>query len=244
MKNLFALVMVVSLAIGLPGCNKNKETGGNAGGATNVAAAGADQAWTDAVAKNTKEAYAAYAASGGANAEAAKAMVAVLSGDFASLTPAQMEKLQAVVETNKGVIKFKFYPDGAPETVRNFIKLAQKPFYNGLIFHRVIPGFMIQGGDPEGTGMGGPGYQVKAEFNSHKHLPGTVAMARASDPNSAGSQFYICLDAQPMLDNQYTVFGQVTEGMDAVKAIGAVATGAQDRPLEPQTMTKVYIQPI
>jgi peptidyl-prolyl cis-trans isomerase B (cyclophilin B) len=97
--------------------------------------------------------------------------------------------------------------------------LAQKGFYNGLKFHRVVPNFVIQGGDPKGDGTGGPGYMIKAEFNSRQHLEGTVAMARAMDPNSAGSQFYICLAAQPFLDHQYTVFGQVTEGMDVVKNI-------------------------
>ena len=107
---------------------------------------------------------------------------------------------------------------------------------------------VIQGGDPQGNGGGGPGYNIKAEFNSHQHLAGSVAMARASDPDSAGSQFYICLEALPMLDNQYTVFGQVTAGMDAVKAIGNAPTdhseGPGGRPTEPQLMTKVYIQPI
>jgi len=245
MKKLFALMMVLGLVIGLAGCPKDKaKDGDNAGGGGSSGAAGGDQAWADAKAKNTLDAYKSYAASGGANADAAKAMVAVLSGDFASLTPAQMEKLQAVLETNKGVIKFKFYPDGAPESCRNFIKLATTNFYNGLIFHRIIAGFMIQGGDPQGTGGGGPGYNVKAEFNSHQHLAGTVAMARASDPDSAGSQFYICLAPQPMLDGKYTVFGQVTEGMSVVQALGSVATGAEDRPVEPQTMTKVYIQPL
>lgn len=101
----------------------------------------------------------------------------------------------------------------------NFKALAGKGYYDGLVFHRVIPGFMAQGGDPLGTGTGGPGYKVKAEFNKHKHQRGTVAMARSSDPDSAGSQFYICFGPQPHLDGQYTVFGQVIEGMDVVDQI-------------------------
>jgi peptidyl-prolyl cis-trans isomerase B (cyclophilin B) len=125
----------------------------------------------------------------------------------------------AVITTPKGVIKFKFFRDGAPNTVDNFVKLASKGFYNGLTFHRVVPGFVIQGGDPSGDGTGGPGYSIKAEFNSHPHLEGSVAMARSADPDSAGSQFYICLGAQPFLDGKYTVFGQVTEGMDVVQKI-------------------------
>jgi cyclophilin family peptidyl-prolyl cis-trans isomerase len=120
---------------------------------------------------------------------------------------------RAVIELEKGGrIVFKFFPDGAPNTVANFIKLAEAGFYNGLTFHRVVPGFVVQGGDPKGDGSGGPGYTIKAEFNDHPHLRGSVAMARAADPDSAGSQFYICLAPQPGLDHQYTVFGQVTEG--------------------------------
>jgi cyclophilin family peptidyl-prolyl cis-trans isomerase len=126
---------------------------------------------------------------------------------------------EAVLQTSKGEIVFKFYPEDAPKTVDNFIKLARKGFYDGLTFHRVVPNFVIQGGDPSGDGTGGPGYTIPAEFNSRSHLTGTVAMARALDPNSAGSQFYICLSRQPNLDGQYTVFGQVTSGMDVVQAI-------------------------
>lgn len=126
---------------------------------------------------------------------------------------------EAVIQTEKGEIVFKFYPEDAPKTVDNFIKLARKGFYDGLTFHRVVPNFVIQGGDPSGDGSGGPGYTIPAEFNSRSHLTGTVAMARAMDPNSAGSQFYICLGRQPNLDGQYTVFGQVTAGMDVVQAI-------------------------
>lgn len=120
---------------------------------------------------------------------------------------------------NGGTIKIEFYPDSAPNTVANFEKLANSGFYNGLTFHRVVDGFVAQGGDPAGNGTGGPGYKIKAEFNNRKHLTGTLAMARSQHPDSAGSQFYICLAPQPFLDNQYTVFGQVTEGMDLVQKI-------------------------
>jgi len=137
----------------------------------------------------------------------------------------------AVIETNKGTIKFRFYEEDAPETVANFIKLADKKFYDGLKFHRVVPGFVIQGGDPSGDGTGGPGYTIKAEFNSRKHLDGTVAMARSAHPDSAGSQFYICLGAQPFLDGKYTVFGQVTEGLEVVHKINVG-----------DVMKKVYIE--
>ncbi|OIO66885.1 MAG: peptidyl-prolyl cis-trans isomerase [Zetaproteobacteria bacterium CG1_02_49_23] len=124
-----------------------------------------------------------------------------------------------LIETDHGNINVELYPDVAPNTVANFKALAGKGFYDGLKFHRVIAGFMAQGGDPEGTGMGGPGYKVKAEFSKRKHVRGTVAMARSSSPDSAGSQFYICYGPQPHLDGQYTIFGQVTEGMEAVDKI-------------------------
>jgi len=123
------------------------------------------------------------------------------------------------ISTEHGDISIELYPDSAPNTVANFKALAGKGFYDGLKFHRVIPGFMAQGGDPDGTGMGGPGYKVKAEFNSRKHVRGTLAMARSQSPDSAGSQFYICFGPQPHLDNQYTIFGQVTSGMDVVDQI-------------------------
>ncbi|TLS66722.1 peptidylprolyl isomerase [Mariprofundus erugo] len=123
------------------------------------------------------------------------------------------------IETKNGSILIELYPNEAPNTVANFKALAGKGYYDGLLFHRVIAGFMAQGGDPKGNGTGGPGYKVKAEFNSHHHVRGTVAMARSSDPDSAGSQFYICFGPQPHLDGQYTVFGQVVEGMDVVDQI-------------------------
>lgn len=126
---------------------------------------------------------------------------------------------RAVIETDKGTMVIELYPEVAPVTVANFKKLISKGFYNGLTFHRVVPGFVIQGGDPTGYGTGGPGYTIPAEFNSKTHLRGTVAMARASDPDSGGSQFYICLAPQPSLDGQYTVFGQVVEGLDVIDKI-------------------------
>ena len=126
---------------------------------------------------------------------------------------------KAVIEMDAGKIVIELYEKDAPGTVANFIKLAKKGFYDGLTFHRVVPGFVVQGGDPKGDGTGGPGYTIKDEFNSRKHLAGTVAMARTFVPNSAGSQFYICLGPQPALDGKYTVFGQVAEGMDIVMKI-------------------------
>ncbi|MFQ5581756.1 MAG: peptidylprolyl isomerase [Mariprofundaceae bacterium] len=123
------------------------------------------------------------------------------------------------IDLDVGPVTFELLPDVAPNTVANFKVLASRGYYDGLIFHRVIPGFMAQGGDPNGTGTGGPGYSVKAEFNATKHVRGTVAMARSQHPDSAGSQFYICYGPQPHLDGQYTVFGQVTEGMDLVDQI-------------------------
>ncbi len=123
------------------------------------------------------------------------------------------------LELEAGTVTIELYPDVAPETVKSFKTLVSKGFYDGLTFHRVIPGFMAQGGDPEGTGMGGPGFTLKAEFNDKKHVRGTVAMARSADPDSAGSQFYICYGPQPHLDGQYTIFGQVIDGMEWVDGL-------------------------
>ena len=131
----------------------------------------------------------------------------------------ESKQLQARIVTKHGDIVFEFYPTYAPGTVAAFVKLARSGFYDGLTFHRVEPGFVIQGGCPQGDGTGGPGYNLKAEFNDRPHVLGTVSMARAASPNSAGSQFYICLGDARFLDNQYTVFGQVTSGIDAVKAV-------------------------
>ena len=147
-----------------------------------------------------------------------------------------------------GVMKAELYPEIAPETVKNFVDLASKGFYNGLIFHRVIPGFMIQGGDPEGTGMGGPGYKIKGEFtangfrNDLKHTRGVLSMARAMDPNSAGSQFFIMHEDSPHLDGQYAAFGKLIEGIEVVDEIASVRTDYNDRPLEPQQIEFMTVQ--
>jgi peptidyl-prolyl cis-trans isomerase B (cyclophilin B) len=129
-------------------------------------------------------------------------------------------KQTAVITLDNGKqIRIEFFPDDAPKTVENFVTLAKKGFYNGLSFHRVVPDFVVQGGCPKGDGTGGPGYQIKAEFNKQKHLRGSVAMARSQHPDSAGSQFYITYGATPHLDNSYTVFGKVVDGMKDVDRI-------------------------
>lgn len=144
-------------------------------------------------------------------------------------------------------IKFKLYPEKAPVTVENFIKLANEGFYNGLIFHRVIEGFMIQGGCPNGTGTGGPGYTIMGEFaangvaNDLKHTRGVVSMARAMDPNSAGSQFFIMHQDAPHLDGQYAAFGMVFEGLETVDEIATTPTGMMDRPITEQKIQTVTI---
>jgi cyclophilin family peptidyl-prolyl cis-trans isomerase len=130
-----------------------------------------------------------------------------------------LSKATVVVTTSRGVIKFKLYPQDAPNTVKRIVELIQQGFYNGLSWHRVSPGFVIQGGDPQGTGNGGSGQKLKAEFNDRRHIEGTVAMARGSDKDSADSQFYISLGTFPHLDHSYTVFGQVIEGMDVARKI-------------------------
>lgn len=148
---------------------------------------------------------------------------------------------------NGGIIKIELYPKIAPNTVKNFISLVQKGFYNGLTFHRVIPGFMIQGGDPSGNGTGGPGYSIKGEFsangfdNTLKHTRGVVSMARSKDPNSAGSQFFIMVADASYLDGQYAAFGKVTEGMNVVDEIVNVPRNQMDKPLQPQTMKTVTV---
>ena len=146
------------------------------------------------------------------------------------------------------VFKAELYPEIAPNTVNNFISLVSKGFYNGLIFHRVIRGFMIQGGCPDGTGMGGPGYSIKGEFsgngfkNDLKHTPGVLSMARSMMPNSAGSQFFVMHQTSPHLDGQNAAFGKVTEGMDVVNKIAETPTDFRDRPLEDQVMESVTVE--
>ncbi|MDQ2938987.1 MAG: peptidylprolyl isomerase [Actinomycetota bacterium] len=148
----------------------------------------------------------------------------------------------ATLHTSAGPIGVEFFDADAPKTVENFRKLAGDGFYDGLIFHRVIPDFMIQGGCPEGTGTGGPGYTFEDEFNQHKIERGALAMANAG-PNTNGSQFFIVtIDAAPWLDGKHTVFGRITEGMDAVDAIEGTETGASDRPVEPQVIERVDLR--
>lgn len=148
---------------------------------------------------------------------------------------------------NGDIIKAELYPDIAPNTVKNFISLINDNFYDGLIFHRVIPGFMIQGGCPSGTGTGGPGYSIKGEFaangfdNDLKHTRGVLSMARAQHPDSAGSQFFIMVEDAPHLDGQYAAFGKVIEGIEAVDKIVSVKTDPRDKPLEDQVMKKVTV---
>ena len=160
-----------------------------------------------------------------------------------------MNPIVTITMQNGGVIKAELYPDKAPNTVNNFISLVRHKFYDGLIFHRVIEGFMIQGGDPAGTGMGGPGYTIGGEFrcngfaqNDIKHLRGMLSMARSMMPNSAGSQFFIMHANAAHLDGQYAAFGKVTEGMDVVDAIATTRTDMRDRPVEPQVMESVTVE--
>ena len=147
----------------------------------------------------------------------------------------------AKMNTSHGTITVELFDEDAPNTVANFRKLAGDNFYDGVIFHRVIPDFMIQGGDPDGTGMGGPGYTFEDEFNQHKVVRGALAMANAG-PNTNGSQFFIVTtERAPWLDGKHTVFGQVTEGMDAVDAIEGVPTGAGDRPVDPPVIESIEL---
>lgn len=159
-----------------------------------------------------------------------------------------MQNPIVTIQTNQGTIQVELYPDVAPNTVNNFISLVQKGFYNSTIFHRVIPGFMIQGGDPEGTGMGGPGYSIKGEFaangfaNNLKHTAGVISMARAQNPDSAGSQFFIMVEDAPHLDGQYAAFGKVTQGLEVAQAIVSAPRDWHDRPREDQVMETVTVE--
>ena len=173
------------------------------------------------------------------------------AGEFIAAPVKKMEQKNPVVtiEMEDGkVMKAELYPQVAPNTVNNFISLIKRGFYDGVIFHRVIYGFMLQGGDPEGTGMGGPDYSIKGEFsqngfkNDLKHTPGVLSMARTMAPNSAGSQFFIMHKSAPHLDGAYAAFGKVFEGMDAVNEIAAVQTDYSDRPLKVQRMKKVTVE--
>jgi peptidyl-prolyl cis-trans isomerase B (cyclophilin B) len=163
---------------------------------------------------------------------------------------ARMTKTKAIIETSLGKIELKFFPDVAPNHVDNFIQLSKKGFYDGVIFHRVIPDFMIQGGDPKskshnkaGHGTGGPGYTLKAEFNKMPHKRGALSMARMRDPDSAGSQFFICVKASPFLDGKYTVFGEVVKGMDVADKTVSQQRDKRDNPLERVEMKITIIEP-
>ncbi len=153
-----------------------------------------------------------------------------------------------IVMENNDTIQIELYPTIAPNTVNNFLSLIKQGYYNGVIFHRVIPGFMVQGGDPEGTGIGGPGYSIHGEFSKNgfdnpiKHERGVISMARTKDPNSAGSQFFIMVQEASHLDGEYAAFGKVIEGMEAVDNIVLVKTGAQDKPVEDQVMKEVTVE--
>lgn len=147
-------------------------------------------------------------------------------------------------ETSEGAMTFEFYPDKAPGHVRNFVELAEKGFYTGTVFHRTIPGFMIQGGCPEGTGMGGPGYKIDAEFNDVHHERGILSMARSQDPNSAGSQFFVVHDEAGFLDRQYTVFGKLVDGFETLDKIAKAPTrpgGEGSSPVSPVKVDKVEV---
>jgi peptidyl-prolyl cis-trans isomerase B (cyclophilin B) len=155
-----------------------------------------------------------------------------------------LQGVTAELSTTAGTMKLEFFPDKAPGHVKNFVELAEKGFYDGTIFHRVIPGFMIQGGCPQGSGMGGPGYTIDAEFNDVHHARGILSMARAQDPNSAGSQFFICHGDAGFLDGQYTAFGKLVEGDDTLDAIATAATkpgGEGSKPVDPVKIEKVTI---
>ncbi len=160
---------------------------------------------------------------------------------YKSVTFAKGEKPKIVMETTMGKIVLELWPDVAPKHCQSFVYLINKGFYDSLLFHRIVPGFVIQGGDPLGNGTGGPGYNVPAEFSNKPHEDGVLSMARAQDVNSAGSQFFICLGRLTSLDNKYTVFGKVTEGLDVAHKIEKVKV-ASERPVEPVKMTKVYVE--
>lgn len=161
-----------------------------------------------------------------------------------------MKKIVTFEMENGDIMKAELYPEIAPKTVENFVSLIEKKFYDGTIFHRVIPGFMIQGGDPEGTGMGGPGYCIEGEFSANgfendlKHKTGVLSMARAMDPNSAGSQFFIMVENSPHLDGQYAAFGKLIEGIEVAQQIVSVKRDRSDRPKEDQVMKSVTVEDV
>ncbi|KIL37562.1 peptidylprolyl isomerase [Cohnella kolymensis] len=215
------LVFILAVAVVATGCGK-RETTPNGNGAT-----------------ASSEAPAAGESTAPASSEAPAASEDPLHKEDNPMVTIEMD--------NGKKITVELYPEIAPNTVNNFISLAKKGFYDGTIFHRVIPGFMVQGGDPEGTGMGGPGYSIPGEFsgnrfkNDLKHTRGVLSMARTQDPNSAGSQFFIMVADSPHLDAKYAGFGKVTDGMETVDEIVNQPTGAQDRPKNPMAIKKMTV---
>lgn len=161
--------------------------------------------------------------------------------DFLAMEPEQLADWWVVIRTNRGEMVAEMWPDVAPNHVRNFLDLAHEGFYDGLIFHRVIPGFMIQGGDPTGTGSGNGPRVLKAEFSDRKHVPGVLSMARTNDPDSASCQFFIMHAAAPHLDGQYSAFGKLVDGLDVVDAIARTPRDRADRPLQPQTILEMFV---
>ena len=172
----------------------------------------------------------------------------LLIGAGSALSEESALPVATIEMANGDVMKLELYPDIAPNTVANFVELANAGFYDGLIFHRVIPGFMIQGGDPQGTGFGGPGYGIKGEFaangfeNNLSHERGVISMARSADPDSAGSQFFIMHADYPALDGQYAAFGRVIEGIEAVDHVAETQTDSNDRPLQEQRIKKATVE--
>src|SRR5215208_5689362 len=168
-----------------------------------------------------------------------------MAKQYAALPPMKIDPKKtytATIDTTAGTIDVELYPQDAPKHVNSFVFLAREGFYDGAIFHRVIPGFMIQGGDPTGTGTGGPGYSLKAEFNDTKHTRGVLSAARSQSPDSAGSQFFLMHATAPHLDNQYTAYGKVVEGLDVIDKIVNAPTGANDRPRNPASIKSIKIE--
>ena len=163
--------------------------------------------------------------------------------DFMNMDAAQLANWRVVMSTTAGELEMEFWPETAPNHVRNFLDLCQAGFYDGVIFHRVIPGFMIQGGDPTGTGTGGGPRRLKAEFSQRPHKKGVLSMARSSDPNSASCQFFVMHDASPHLDGQYSAFGVVVRGLEVVDAIARTRTGPGDRPVAKQEIKSAKVVP-
>jgi cyclophilin family peptidyl-prolyl cis-trans isomerase len=226
LKNVIYALLAVAVAACTPANNANNET----------ATATTDTTTTASNATTSEASAPAQATTSSAAAEENRPM-------------SQYQNKVAEVHTSAGEIDIRFFPDVAPNHVKNFIDLAEKGFYNGTKFHRVIPGFMIQGGDPNTVsgspatwGTGGSGKNIAAEFNSVKHTRGIVSMARSNSPDSASSQFFIMVADAPSLDNQYSVFGQVTKGMDVVDKIVNAPTGSQDRPNNPTSIDKIVIR--